>query len=85
MCIRDRIVWRTELEEEVPTFEQIKLYDKFDFNAPFASGSGQYTTMIIIPCSMGTPVSYTHLDVYKRQMYTRPLNISNLLNELDRK
>lgn len=49
-----KIVWRTELEEEVPTFEQIKLYDKFDFNAPFASGSGQYTTMIIIPCSMGT-------------------------------
>lgn len=25
-----------------------------DFSAPFASGSGQFGTMIIIPCSMGT-------------------------------
>jgi 4-hydroxy-3-polyprenylbenzoate decarboxylase len=25
-----------------------------DFHAPFASGSGQFNTMIIIPCSMGT-------------------------------
>src|SRR5213596_3179618 len=25
-----------------------------DFTAPFASGSGQYNTMIIVPCSMGT-------------------------------
>ena len=29
-------------------------YSQQDFNAPFASGSGQYDTMIIIPCSMGT-------------------------------
>ena len=29
-------------------------YEQNDFNAPFASGSGQYNTMIIIPCSMGT-------------------------------
>jgi 4-hydroxy-3-polyprenylbenzoate decarboxylase len=28
-------------------------YSKNDFYAPFASGSGQYNTMIIIPCSMG--------------------------------
>ncbi|HMP94432.1 MAG TPA: UbiX family flavin prenyltransferase, partial [Phnomibacter sp.] len=32
----------------------ITLYDKMDFNAPFASGSAQYNTMIVIPCSMGT-------------------------------
>src|SRR5207342_2394159 len=30
------------------------LYNTTDFTAPFASGSGQYDTMIIIPCSMGT-------------------------------
>ncbi|MEY4660294.1 MAG: hypothetical protein RLZZ42_246, partial [Bacteroidota bacterium] len=30
------------------------IYNKNDFNAPFASGSGQYDTMIIAPCSMGT-------------------------------
>jgi 4-hydroxy-3-polyprenylbenzoate decarboxylase len=30
------------------------MYTSQDFTAPFASGSGQYDTMIIIPCSMGT-------------------------------
>jgi len=30
------------------------VFEKNDFNAPFASGSGQYDTMIIVPCSMGT-------------------------------
>lgn len=29
-------------------------YDKNNFNAPFASGSARYGTMIICPCSMGT-------------------------------
>ena len=29
-------------------------FSKNDFMAPFASGSGNYDTMIIIPCSMGT-------------------------------
>lgn len=28
-------------------------YEKRDFNAPFASGSAKYGTMIICPCSMG--------------------------------
>jgi 4-hydroxy-3-polyprenylbenzoate decarboxylase len=32
----------------------VDYYEKTDFNAPFASGSGKFDTMIIIPCSMGT-------------------------------
>ncbi|HLO54134.1 MAG TPA: UbiX family flavin prenyltransferase [Saprospiraceae bacterium] len=28
-------------------------YSKNDFNAPFASGSARYNTMIVCPCSMG--------------------------------
>lgn len=47
-------VWRYELDDE--SYQDIKypVFDKNDFMAPFASGSAQYDTMIIIPCSMGT-------------------------------
>lgn len=47
-------VWKTELGND--GYQQIpfKIYSTNDFSAPFASGSGQYNTMIIIPCSMGT-------------------------------
>jgi 4-hydroxy-3-polyprenylbenzoate decarboxylase len=46
-------VWEHELGEP---FESIpfRIYDKTDFYAPFASGSSDYKTMIICPCSMGT-------------------------------
>ncbi|MEX0635977.1 MAG: UbiX family flavin prenyltransferase [Ferruginibacter sp.] len=47
-------VWKTELDDDTYNFEGVRSFDKNDFNAPFASGSGQYQTMIIIPCSMGT-------------------------------
>ena len=47
-------VWEHELgsfnKAEIP----FKIYGKNDFNAPFASGSAGFDTMIIIPCSMGT-------------------------------
>jgi 4-hydroxy-3-polyprenylbenzoate decarboxylase len=49
-----RLVWKTELGEEDYKDIKAKFYDTGDFMAPFASGSGQYHTMIIIPCSMGT-------------------------------
>lgn len=48
-----REVWRTELGDESWKDFPVKFYSTTDFNAPFASGSGQYDTMIIIPCSMG--------------------------------
>ena len=49
-----KAVWKIELEEESYKNIPVKFYTQQDFNAPFASGSGQYDTMIIIPCSMGT-------------------------------
>ena len=47
-------VWKTERGNESYLDKELPVYDKMDFNAPFASGSGQYDTMIIVPCSMGT-------------------------------
>ncbi len=49
-----REVWKIELGNEGYKKLPVKFYTQQDFNAPFASGSGQYDTMIIIPCSMGT-------------------------------
>jgi 4-hydroxy-3-polyprenylbenzoate decarboxylase len=47
-------VWRTELGDTGYDKYAVNTYSKRDFNAPFASGSGQFDTMIIVPCSMGT-------------------------------
>ena len=47
-------VWKTELGNEDYKNYPAKFYSQQDFNAPFASGSGKYNTMIIVPCSMGT-------------------------------
>ncbi len=52
-----REVWNTELGNDSYTGytqEGVRFFEKYDFSAPFASGSGLYSTMIIIPCSMGT-------------------------------
>jgi len=49
-----KIVWNTELENQDYNNYPFTFYDKADFNAPFASGSAKYDTMIVIPCSMGT-------------------------------
>ena len=54
MTTNAKEVWRTELENESYNNFPVKYFDQQDFNAPFASGSGIYNTMIIIPCSMGT-------------------------------
>ncbi len=47
-------VWKVELGQEYTHDAAFDFYDKQNFYAPFASGSAQYDTMIIIPCSMGT-------------------------------
>jgi 4-hydroxy-3-polyprenylbenzoate decarboxylase len=49
-----KLVWQTELENDHYLNISATLYSTSDFKAPFASGSGQYDTMIIVPCSMGT-------------------------------
>ena len=49
-----RQVWETELGNKEYINTPLKLFSKYDFNAPFASGSADYDTMIVIPCSMGT-------------------------------
>jgi 4-hydroxy-3-polyprenylbenzoate decarboxylase len=49
-----REVWETELGNNQYNQYPFTFYNKNDFSAPFASGSGQFDTMIIIPCSMGT-------------------------------
>ena len=46
-------VWQHELGV-LPAKWPFKDYGKMDFNAPFASGSAKFETMIICPCSMGT-------------------------------
>jgi 4-hydroxy-3-polyprenylbenzoate decarboxylase len=47
-------VSRHELGDDVLLSYPVRYYDKMDFMAPFASGSGQYNKMVIVPCSMGT-------------------------------
>ena len=54
MTANAKEVWKTELGDESFNNYPLKFYSQQDFSAPFASGSGQYNTMIIIPCSMGT-------------------------------
>jgi 4-hydroxy-3-polyprenylbenzoate decarboxylase len=47
-------VWKFELKNSDYENLPFTLYDKNDFNAPFASGSARYGVLIVCPCSMGT-------------------------------
>lgn len=47
-------VWRHELGTTTYEDYQFQFFDKHDFNAPFASGSAGFDTLIVCPCSMGT-------------------------------
>ncbi len=47
-------IWHSELGNEDYKNYPVNYFDKYDFSAPFASGSARYNTMIVAPCSMGT-------------------------------
>src|SRR5438045_6600407 len=47
-------VWETETGNDDYKEIPLKNYSTTDFTAPFASGSGKFNTMIVVPCSMGT-------------------------------
>ena len=49
-----REIWESEIGSEFHNEGSAKEYDNSKFNAPFASGSSKYDTMIICPASMGT-------------------------------
>jgi 4-hydroxy-3-polyprenylbenzoate decarboxylase len=49
-----REIWESEIGSEFHNEGSAKEYDNSKYNAPFASGSSQYDTMIICPASMGT-------------------------------
>ncbi|HYH56658.1 MAG TPA: UbiX family flavin prenyltransferase [Anseongella sp.] len=49
-----KTVWEHELENKAYTEYPFRFYSRKDFNAPFASGSARFNTMIVAPCSMGT-------------------------------
>jgi 4-hydroxy-3-polyprenylbenzoate decarboxylase len=49
-----RQVWQTELGNKRYEDLPFDIYEKDNFDAPFASGSAKFDTMIIIPCSMGS-------------------------------
>lgn len=54
MTTNAKLVWETELGNQSYKELPLPVYGQQDFMAPFASGSGKFDTMIIVPCSMGT-------------------------------
>ena len=49
-----KLVWQTELDNDDYSSYDLPFHSQNDFSAPFASGSANYNTMIVAPCSMGT-------------------------------
>lgn len=54
MSANARTVWEHELQNTDYINIPFKIYERQDFNAPFASGSAGYDALIVCPCSMGT-------------------------------
>jgi 4-hydroxy-3-polyprenylbenzoate decarboxylase len=46
-------VFDYEICTDISKYEHFKFYENSDFFAPFASGSSDFDTLIVIPCSMG--------------------------------
>jgi 4-hydroxy-3-polyprenylbenzoate decarboxylase len=55
-----KIVWEQELQNKDYESLPFTIYSKTDFFAPFASGSAQFDSMIVCPCSMGTLARIAH-------------------------
>ncbi|HOY38323.1 MAG: UbiX family flavin prenyltransferase [Bacteroidales bacterium] len=53
-------VFEHEMGYRASAISGIKHYSNTDFYAPFASGSGNYDGMVIVPCSMGTLGKIAH-------------------------
>ena len=49
-----KAVWKVELGNDDYVHYDAQYFSKYDFSAPFASGSAQYNIMLVAPCSMGT-------------------------------
>jgi flavin prenyltransferase len=47
-------IWQSELGNADYGNYNVRYFEKYDFSAPFASGSAKYNIMIVVPCSMGT-------------------------------
>jgi flavin prenyltransferase len=54
MSTNAKSVWETEIGNQSYLNYPFQYYEKYDFTAAFASGSAQYNSMLVAPCSMGT-------------------------------
>jgi len=46
-------IWKYELNEDYHPVSPFRVYEENDFYTPFASGSCDFDTMVVCPCSMG--------------------------------